>query len=198
MTFFGRIVFLLLIAAAAVGLGAASAERVTRSFPGFVPISAESWRGYPGLATAAADPYARANLARSGKLAIADTEGIEFTASVDADGALLRASCNYQVIGNVPANRLWTFRVKRTDHGPGSMKQFPNVTSSRLHARTENVDINLNVGRQPAGLNWHRVSEATDARIVFVLTFYDSAVATTASFTDLEMPTVNALGCLDG
>ncbi|MEO1747748.1 MAG: DUF1214 domain-containing protein [Pseudomonadota bacterium] len=198
MTFLGRLLFVMAIAASAIGLGAWSAERVTAAFPGFVPIKAESWRGYPGLATSSADPYARANLARTGKLAIGDTEGVEFTAIADSDGATLRAVCNYHVRGNVPANRLWTFRVEPT--GPND--QYPSAKfsfqTSRLHARISDVDVDLNVGPSPAGFNWLPTTDISDQPIMFVMAFYDSAVATTASFTDLQMPKIQRLACADG
>ena len=198
MTFIGRLVFLLIIAGGAIGLGAVSAERVTRTFPGFVPIHVENWRGYPGLATRAADPYARANLARTGKLAIADTEGIEFTARLDADGNALRTACNYYVVGNVPANRLWTFRAETMPARGEPMRRQPNFTSSRLHARTANTDVSLNVGPRAAGLNWLPLEDDGNQPVMFIMTFYDSAIATTASFTDLEMPTIRPVGCADG
>lgn len=198
MTFLGRLLFFLVITAAAIALGAWSAERVTRSFPGFVPISAESWRGYPGLATSSADPYARANLARTGKLAIGDTEGVEFTAITDVEGDVLRAGCNYKVRGNVPANRLWTFRIETFDRLDDASSTVVNFKSSRLHARFADVDIDLNVGPLPAGPNWLSTSDIDDQPIMFIMTLYDSAVATTASFTDLQMPTIKRLACIDG
>ncbi|MEO1701447.1 MAG: DUF1214 domain-containing protein [Pseudomonadota bacterium] len=198
MSFVARVFFLLVVAAGAIGIGAYSAERVTRSFPGFVPIHAESWRGYPGLATRSADPYARANLARTGKLAIADTEGIEFTARRDAEGAALRSDCNYNVVGNVPANRLWTFRVEPVAAQLETALIPSTFMNSRLHARTRDVDVNLNVGPRPSGLNWLSVDNTSAEQLAFVITFYDSAVATTATFTDLDMPVIYPTGCADG
>ncbi|MEL6201569.1 MAG: DUF1214 domain-containing protein [Pseudomonadota bacterium] len=198
MTFVGRLFFFLLVTTSAIGLGAWSAERVTRSFPGFVPISAESWRGYPGLATSSADPYARANLARTGKLAIGDTEGVEFTAITDSEGAALRAGCSYDVRGNVPTNRLWTFRIETVGQSEDASTMAVNFKSSRLHARIADVDVDLSVGPLPTGPNWLSTTDIDDQPVMFIMTLYDSAIATTASFTDLQMPTIKRLACIDG
>ncbi|MEO0544377.1 MAG: hypothetical protein AAFY99_11210 [Pseudomonadota bacterium] len=198
MRFLFRVLLLLVAASGAIAFGALSAERVTRSFHGFVPIDTGTWRAYPGLATSAADPYARAHLARSGKLPIADTEGIEFTATRDTQGDLLRAACDYYVVGNLPANRLWTFRVAPIDSAATRDVWNETVANSRLHARTGQNDVSLYVGQTPAGINWYPLDASDVQAVMFIMTFYDSAVATTASFTDLEMPVIERLRCADG
>ncbi|MEN0001969.1 MAG: DUF1214 domain-containing protein [Pseudomonadota bacterium] len=198
MSFVARSLTIAGLVAATIGVGAYSADRVTTSFTGMTPINVGVWRGYPGLATRDADPYARANLARSGKLPVADTEGIEFRAVMDDERQPLRANCNYTLSGDLPANRLWTFRAVPLDRGDPAQAIDPPYFTSRQHARQADAAVSLNAGSLPAGMNWYRFEPDLDDNLMFVFTLYDSAVATTASFSDLAMPTIVNKGCSRG
>ncbi|MEM1376186.1 MAG: DUF1214 domain-containing protein [Pseudomonadota bacterium] len=198
MSFTARVIWIACAVASAIAVGAYATEHFTRTFPGFAPLKTGPWTAYPGVATSAADPYARAYLSRTGRLSIADTEGIDFSASDDSDGRPLSPNCNYALFGEIPANRLWTFRVSPNADIRTNAPTQGTVTTSRSHVRVEGSDIHLHVGKKPTGLNWHQISGDESERLRFTFALYDSPVATATGFSELEMPSIKRMECVDG
>ena len=56
----------------------------------FGALSIDSWDAFPKTGTVEADPYARASIARSGRLPIALGDGVSFTVQEDDDGKAAR------------------------------------------------------------------------------------------------------------
>ncbi|MEL6922305.1 MAG: DUF1214 domain-containing protein [Pseudomonadota bacterium] len=198
MTFIARLLWITVSAAIAIALGAYSAEHVTRTFDGFAPLTTGAWHAYPGIATDSADPYARAHMSRTGRLPVADTEGIVFSAQTDDTGAPLVSTCNYALVGEVPPNRLWTFTVTPVTSGSNVMIAPP--ITSRSHIRSANDQVILNAGPTPSGGNWFRFASDGDVAtpLSMVLSLYDSPVATASAFSELKMPSITRKDCLDG
>ena len=93
-----------LIVAAIVGLGTTYLA-LTRG-AAFGALTIGSWTAWPKTGTADADPYARATIARTGKLPIALGDGVSFTAKSDDNGKLLDGRCNVVLSGITPTARV--------------------------------------------------------------------------------------------
>ena len=73
-----------LIVAAAVGLGATYFALTCGAT--FGPLTIGSWTAWPKTGTVEADPYAKASIARIGRLPTALGDGVAFTAWTDDNG----------------------------------------------------------------------------------------------------------------
>lgn len=88
------------VAGCAAGIGSALA--MAGLLPGTNPLAfgnvdVGGWRSDFAVGTASADPYTRARVARHGLLALAKSEAVYFTLTVDDDGAPLREACTYRL-----------------------------------------------------------------------------------------------------
>ena len=136
--------------AAVVGLGL-TYYALTRG-AAFGGLSIESWTAWPKSGTTDADPYARASIARSGRLPTAMGDGVSFTLTSDDDGKSLDGRCEVVVSGVTPAARFWTVTLYNRDgglvaeldkslrlHQPGSRaprrRQFRNCRGSARQSR---------------------------------------------------------------
>lgn len=81
--------------------------------PGAVTVGA--WTARPQVGTAAIDPYARAELARSGAVPLVAGEGLAFVATTDDTGYRLLRTCSYRVSGAFPPARVWTLTATDPD-----------------------------------------------------------------------------------
>ena len=86
-----------LVVAAVVGLGATYLA-LTRG-AAFGALRIGSWTAWPKTGTQDADPYARASIARSGRLPIALGDGLTFIAKTDDNGRPLDGRCDVVVVG---------------------------------------------------------------------------------------------------
>ena len=97
----------------ALGLGATELVVARGWDPGGVAVGA--WVARPQVGSMAIDPYARADLARSGELPLATAEGLTFTATTDDTGYRLVRNCVYLITGAAPAARFWTLTASGAD-----------------------------------------------------------------------------------
>ena len=104
-----------LAVAAFVGLGLTYYALSRGAAFGGLPI--DSWDAYPKTGTVEADPYARASIARSGRLPIALGDGVSFTVHEDDDGKLLDGRCDVVLAGITPVARYWTLTLYNADGG---------------------------------------------------------------------------------
>ena len=116
-----------LVVAAAVGLGATYLA-LTRG-AAFGALTIGSWTAWPKTGTVDADPYARASIARTGRLPTALGDGVAFTAATDDNGRPLDGRCDVVLAGVTPAARFWTLTLYNRDGRTGG--QFGQ--SLRLH-----------------------------------------------------------------
>jgi hypothetical protein len=95
------------VAGCAVGIG--SALGMAGLLPGanslaFGDVDVGGWRSDFAIGSQAADPYTRARVARHGLLALAKSEAVYFTRTVDDAGEPLREACTYRLTtGAMPA-----------------------------------------------------------------------------------------------
>ncbi|MEM7665032.1 MAG: DUF1214 domain-containing protein [Pseudomonadota bacterium] len=104
-----RIAIYLVAAIIGIALGLASAVYFAGLWPGAKPldfgdVSIDGWNSDFAIGSEAADPYTRARIARHGLLALAKSEAVYFTRTVDDEGERLTEDCRYRLtVGAMPA-----------------------------------------------------------------------------------------------
>nr|WP_298930624.1 DUF1214 domain-containing protein [uncultured Erythrobacter sp.] len=95
-----------------IGIGAYSALAMAGLLPGDRrtqgTIALNNWYGDFTMGSEDASPYFRARIARHGLLALANTEAIYFTRTVDDSGRALREDCTYRLSGGKMPARWWS------------------------------------------------------------------------------------------
>ncbi|WP_421929231.1 DUF1214 domain-containing protein [Neoaquamicrobium sediminum] len=179
--------------AIAIGGGAASVWLVVERDFEFGTVTIGNWTAYPKRGTPAADPYSKARFSREADLALGYAEGLVFTATRDASGALLRRECDYRVEGSLPPARFWTLSARDADGGfIASDDSVPALHSYALLRQPDNT-VATTVSRNPVPGNWLAVDGS--GALALVLTLYDTAVASSARIADVELPQVLREGC---
>ena len=98
-----------LFVAAVVGLGT-TWFALTRD-TAFGAVTLGSWRAWPKTGTADIDPYARAVIARTGRLPIGSGDGVAFFATADNKGRAFDGRCEMVLSGITPPARFWTLTL---------------------------------------------------------------------------------------
>ncbi|TGQ46808.1 DUF1214 domain-containing protein [Mesorhizobium sp. M00.F.Ca.ET.216.01.1.1] len=184
----------LLSLAIAIGGGGGSVRYALEAQDGVGAIRIGQWTAFPDIGTQAADPYSKARVAREGVLALGQAEGLSFIAERDAGGQQLKRQCAYKIEGGFPTARFWTLYA--ADQSLGVV----NTGKSRLAAlqsyqvlRQPDDSVSISVGNRPAPGNWL----LTDGfgRMYFVLTFYDTPIASSTGLSDVTLPRIVKVGC---
>ncbi len=100
-----------IVAGCALGLG--SALWMAGLWPAgrslaFGDVDVGGWRSDFAIGSKAADPYTRARVARHGLLALAKSEAVYLTRSLDDAGAPLREACTYRLSGGAMPAGWWS------------------------------------------------------------------------------------------
>lgn len=181
-----------LLIAAAVGLGATYFALTRGAAFGALQIGA--WKAWPKTGTQDADPYARAEIARSGRLPTALGDGVMFTATRDDKGKLLDGRCDVAVSGITPAARFWTLTLYNR-HGelvPNSIDRY-DFTSQEIVRRGDGSFQIVVAPRANPG-NW--LPTGGIERYTLALRFYDTAVGVaTKEGREIPMPAVTTRNC---
>jgi hypothetical protein len=181
-----------LIVAAGVGLGA-TYFALTRG-AAFGALTIGSWTSFPKTGTTDADPYARASIARIGRLPTALGDGVSFTAQSDDKGKALDGRCDVIVAGVTPPARFWTITL----YNPGGELVANTVdrhgfTSQEIVRHADgSFDIVVTPRANPG--NW--LPTGGVERYILVLRLYDTAVGvSTKAGREVPMPAVTTRGC---
>ena len=174
--------------------GIYSADVMTREFAGFGALQYGAWVSHPQTGTQDADPYARASAARTGEIALGSAEGLVFIAAHDDQKQIIDASCDYVIEGKTPAARVWSLRI--TDKN-----LLPILTQSGavsgLHSgntlRNGQSAFKISISSEIVDGNW--IPQIGNGERRFVLTLYDTSVASTTGVSEIKMPTIKAIGC---
>lgn len=162
-------------------------------------VSAEMfgpWRHWPSIGTPAADPYARAHLAKSGSITIAADSAGTFEARADAEGARLHSSCDYIVEGPA-ANGLWWSLAVYNASGElieNDAKRY--VFTSDTVAPNPDGSFIVSLGRDARPGNWLPTGGA--GRLVLVFTILDPATGFSAEQRNQRyklLPQIRREGC---
>ncbi|TPJ40304.1 DUF1214 domain-containing protein [Mesorhizobium sp. B2-5-4] len=187
--------FLMLISLAiAIGGGGASVWYALKIQDGVGAIRIGQWTAFPDIGTPAADPYSKARVAREGVLALGRAEGLSFVAENDAAGDQLKRECAYRVEGGFPTARFWTLYA--ADRSLGVVE----TGKSRLAAlqsygvlRQPDNSVIISVGHHPMPGNWLLTDGS--GKMYFVLTFYDTPIASSTGLSDVSLPRIVRAGC---
>lgn len=97
----------------------------------FGDIDVGGWRSDFAIGSNAADPYTRARVARHGLLALAKTEAVYFTRTVDDEGLPLREACRYRIGGGPLPARWWSVTLYNAD------SMLPDNTDNAMSINAE-------------------------------------------------------------
>jgi hypothetical protein len=181
-----------LAVAAFVGLGL-TYFALTRG-AAFGGLSIESWTAWPKTGTIDADPYARASIARSGRLPTAMGDGVSFTVQTDDNGKRLDGRCDVVISGITPTARFWTLTLYNADGGlvANSVSRY-GFTSQEI-ARRADGSFEVTVAPRTKPGNW--LPTGGVERYELVLRLYDTAVGvSTKAGREVPMPSVTTRGC---
>jgi len=181
-----------LAVAAFVGLGMTYFALSRGAAFGALPI--ESWTAWPKAGTADADPYARASIARTGRLPIALGDGVSFNVYADDNGKLLDGRCDIVLSGITPAARFWTLTLYNNDGDLiANLVNRYGFTSEEIVRRADgNFEIVVAPRANPG--NW--LPTGGIERYHLVLRLYDTAVGvSTKAGREVPMPAVSTRSC---
>ncbi len=181
-----------LVVAAAVGLGATYLA-LTRGAT-FGGLTVGSWTALPKTGTVDADPYARASIARSGRLPLALGDGLTFLTKSDDSNRPLDGRCDVVISGITPAARFWTLTLYNIqgDLVANSVHRY-GFTSEEI-VRHPDGSFNIVVAPRANPGNW--LPTGGIERYVLAMRFYDTSVGvSTKEGREIPMPAVKIRSC---
>jgi hypothetical protein len=181
-----------LVVAAAVGLGA-TYFALTRG-AAFGALTIGSWTAWPKTGTTEADPYARASIARTGRLPIALGDGLTFLAKTDDKGRRLDGRCDVVLSGVTPAARFWTLTLYNPDGKlvANSINRY-DFTSQEIVRRADG-SFEIVIAPRASSGNW--LPTGGIERYILALRFYDTAVGVaTKEGREIPMPAIKTGSC---
>jgi len=188
-----RILAILLVLFGGAGIGLASAKlMLDRNVSGDL-VHAGPWDMRVSESLVAADPYAQAERARSGAIALASGEGFTLTARGDSQGQPLDGRCTYEISGATPAARFWSVSLfdaqGRPLQNPARRQSFTSTELTR-DAKGGFV-ISVAAGVQPG--DW--LPAPADGGFLLLLRLYDTPIGAGVSVTREQVPTISRLAC---
>jgi hypothetical protein len=181
-----------LVIAAIVGLGAT--YLALSHDMSFGSLTIGSWTAFPKTGTVDADPYARALLARTGRLPMALGDGVAFIARTDNKGRPLDGRCDVVLSGVTPAARFWTLTLYTVNGelAPNSVHRH-GFTSQEI-VRSADGSFRIAVGPRAEPGNW--LPTGGIERYILALRFYDTSVGVaTKEGREVPMPAITARSC---
>lgn len=189
-----KTVFLTLVMlAVSLGGGGASVWYALKANEGIGAVTIGQWTAYPALGTADADPYSKARVARDGILALGRAEGLSFSATRDAGGEALSRDCTYNIEGPVPPARFWTLYAADPSGALVRGAPRPSTMHSYQLVRLSDAAIDIIAGAHASPGNWLALSGS--GPMTFVMTFFDTPIASGSGAADTVLPTITKVGC---
>lgn len=178
----------------AIGGGAASVWYALHVQKGAGAITIGAWTAFPDIGTPEADPYTNARVAREGVLALGRAEGLAFVAAHDSAGQPLLRECAYRIEGNLPVARFWTlYAADQSLDFIRTGKLRPAALQSYQVLRRPDNSVLVDASASPAPGNW--LITAGEGPMYFVLTFYDTPIASSTGLSGIELPRIVRRGC---
>lgn len=174
--------------AGAIGLGLTGVAVNRNLMIGEVRIG--PWVAFPSIGTADPDPYARASIARRGRVPLALGDGIEFQATEDSTGDALSGTCAYDVSGgNIPA-RYWTIAVQSASLATSPGRSA--LTSVEL-LRRESGSFIITAAPSARPANW--IATPRNAPFTLVLRLYDTPLSSRSAGANTVFPVITKGDC---
>jgi hypothetical protein len=181
-----------LVIAAIVGLGATYLA-LSRDMS-FGALTIGSWTAYPKTGTVDTDPYARALLARTGRLPIALGDGVAFLARIDNNGRPLDGRCDVVLSGVTPAARFWTLTLYTSNGELAPNSVHRHGFTSREIVRRADGSFRIMVAPRAEPGNW--LPTGGIERYILALRFYDTSVGVaTKEGREVPMPAIATRSC---
>ncbi len=176
----------------ALGLGVTELVVSRGLDPGAVAVG--PWMARPQVGTVAIDPYARADLARSGRLPLAANEGLTFTATTDDTGYRLVRNCVYRLSGISPSARLWTLTASGAD---GNIMDDPAHRSAFTSTDVvRDLDGRFAIAIAPTARPGNWLPVAGEGTLTLSLRLYDTPLAGNANeVAAATLPTITRQAC---
>ena len=175
-----------------IGLGATYFALTRGAAFGGLKIGA--WSAYPRTGTPDADPYARASIARSGRLPTGLGDGVSFTAQTDDKGTPLDGRCDVVLSGTTPTARFWTITLYDTAGNlvANSVNRF-GFTSQEI-VRAADGTFTIAVSPRADTGNWLPTGGIERYRLM--LRLYDTPVGvSTRAGKEVPMPALLTVSC---
>jgi hypothetical protein len=175
-----------------VGLGATYLA-LTRG-AAFGALTIGSWTAFPKTGTIDADPYARASIARTGRLVTGVGDGVSFTADHDDKGKPLDGRCDVTVSGITPQARFWTLTLYSASGSlAANSLNRPGFTSQEI---VRNADGTFEIAVTPRAHAGNWLPTGGIERYVLVLQLYDTPVGVaTKAGREVPMPAIATGDC---
>jgi len=181
-----------LVVAVVVGLGATYLA-LTES-TAFGALSIGSWTAWPKSGTTDADPYARALIARSGRLPTALGDGVAFVAQADDNGRTLDGRCEVVLSGITPSARYWTLTLYNREGELIANSIHRHDFTSHEIVRRADGSFSVDVAPRAQPGNW--LPTGGIERYILVLRFYDTPVGvSTKEGREVPMPAIKTENC---
>jgi hypothetical protein len=178
--------------AAGVGLGATWLTLTNGVAFGALHLGA--WTAYPRTGSVSIDPYARAEIARTGTLPIALGDGVAFYAQADDKGRPLDGRCDVELSGITPPARYWTLSIY--DRNGRLIANGINRYGFTSHevVRRSNGDFTIRVSPRARPGNWLPTGGIGSYELA--MRFYDTPVGVaTRAGREAPMPTITTRAC---
>lgn len=177
-----------------VGLGLAATWLALERGVTFGDTQLGPWSGNPRAAFSDADPYTRAERARTGESPLSQAEGMTFLANRDSDGARLTPRCDYVLSGALPAARVWTLSSIDRAGWPIANPSGRNAISSAELVRDQDGSFEVIASAKARSGNWLPLSP--DAPFQLMLRLYDTTgAAATGVMSSEQMPSLRRTAC---
>lgn len=189
-----HIIGFLVALAIAVSAGLGATYIAVMRGHGFEAISARAWRAWPKEGTPDADPYAKAVIARSGRIPLSPGEGLVLEADHDDAGEPLQSGCTYRVAGDLPPARIWTLTAydREGSFGDNPAHRYSFTSTEIVRDATGRFEILLSPQVQPG--NWLPLSHSKG--LVIVLRLYDTPLGAGAARIEARaVPVIERMGC---
>jgi len=178
--------------AATVGLGTTWLT-LTRGVA-FGALHLGAWTAWPKTGSLGIDPYARAEVARTGTLPVALGDGVAFYAVADDQGRPFDGRCDVELSGITPPARFWTLTLyDREGKLVANAINRYGFTSHEIVRRNDG-QFTINVSSRVRPGNWLPTGGVGAYQLV--LRFYDTPVGVaTRAGREAPMPAIVMRAC---
>ena len=184
--------FITFLIAAAVGLGATWLT-LTRGVA-FGSLNIGAWTAWPKSGSVDIDPYARANIARTGELPTGMGDGVAFYASSDDARNSFDGRCTFTISGMTPVARYWTITLYNPEGKLVANSIDRHSFTSDEIVRDSDGGFAITVAPLARPGNWLPTGGAD--KFVLVLRLYDTPLGVSTGTTkEGPMPAIVRKGC---
>jgi hypothetical protein len=184
--------FVTFLVAAAVGLGATWLT-LTRGVA-FGSLTIGAWTAWPKSGSVDIDPYARANIARTGELPTGMGDGVAFYARTDDTRNSFDGRCTFVISGMTPAARYWTITLYDPEGKLVANTIDRHSFTSDEIVRDGGGSFAITVAPLARPGNWLPTGGVD--KFVLVLRLYDTPIGVSTGTTkEGPMPSIARKGC---